>query len=141
MTERPPLGDAPDGGFAGSGLTVEALAWRVPAPARSYWPARIAVLCALGLYLLLPDRLVPGPRFVVPALEGVVLVAITILVPHRTTVAAPARRVLAILLIGLVSAANTINLGLLISELLRGRVQNGRELILSSIAIWLTNVI
>lgn len=141
MTERPGLSDAPDGGFAGSGLTVEALAWGVPAPPRSYWPARIAVLCALGLYLLLPDRLVTGPRFVVPALEGVVLVAITVLVPHRTTVAAPARRVLAILLIGLVSAANTINLGLLISELLKGRVQNGRELILSSIAIWLTNVI
>jgi len=141
VTEGPRRRDAQDGGFASSGLSVEALAWGVPAPPRSYWPARLAVVCALGLYLLLPDRLVPGPRFVVPALEGVVLVAISVLVPHQTTVAAPARRVLAILLIGLVSIANSINLGLLISELLKGHVQNGRELIVSSIAIWLTNVI
>jgi hypothetical protein len=141
MTDQTSPRDAPDGGFAGSGLTVEALAWGVPAPPRSYWPARLAVLFALGLYILLPDRLVPGPRFVVPVLEGVVLVAISILVPHRTTVAAPARRILAVLVIGLLTVANSFNLGLLISELLRGHVQNGRELILSSIAIWLTNVI
>jgi fermentation-respiration switch protein FrsA (DUF1100 family) len=141
MSEEPSRPDAADGGFAGSGLTVEALAWGVPAPPRSYWPARLAVVFALGLYLLLPDRLVPGPRFVVPVLEGVVLVAISILVPHRTTIAAPARRGLAILLIGLVTVANIINLALLVSELLKGHVQNGRELIVSSVAIWLTNVI
>src|SRR5260221_62879 len=98
-----------DGGFRESGLTPEEIAWGVPAPPRSYWPAR--------------------------------LVAITVLVPHRTNVAAPARRVLAILVIGLVSVANMFNLGLLINELLKGRVQNGRELVLSSVAIWLTNAI
>jgi hypothetical protein len=141
VSDGPGLREAPDGGFARSALTVEALAWGVPAPPCSYWPARLAVLGALGLYLLLPDRLIPGPRFVVPVLEGVVLASISILGPHRTTVAAPARRILAILLIGLVTVANSINLGLLISELLKGHVQNGRELIVSSIAIWVTNVI
>jgi uncharacterized membrane protein len=128
-----------DGGFRESGLRPEEVAWGVPAPPRSYWPARVAVLVAMALYLVLPDRLIPGPRFIVPALEGVVLVAITVLVPHRTTVAAPARRVLAILIIGLVTLANIINLGLLLNELLKGRVQNGRELVVSSVAIWLTN--
>jgi len=130
-----------DGGFRESGFRPEELAWGVPAPPRSYWPARIAVLVAMALYLLLPDRVIPGPRIVVPALEAVVLVAITVLVPHRTTVAAPARRVLAILIIGLVTLANIINLGLLLSELLKGTVQNGRELVVSSVAIWLTNAI
>ena len=137
MTER----SSQDGGFATSGLSVEALAWGVPAPPRSYWPARLAVVGALGLYLLLPDRLIPGPRFVVPALEAVVLVALSILVPHRTNVQAPARRILAIFIIGLVTVANGINLGLLISQLLKGHVENGRELIISSTAIWLTNII
>ena len=130
-----------DGGFRESGLRPEDLAWGVPAPPRSYWPARIAVLVAMALYLALPDRLVPGPRFIVPALEAVVLVAITVLVPHRTTVAAPARRVLAILIIGLVTLANIINLALLLTELLKGNVQNGSELVVSSVAIWLTNAI
>jgi len=137
VTER----SSQDGGFATSGLSVEALAWGVPAPPRSYWPARLAVVGALGLYLLLPDRLIPGPRFVVPALEAVVLVALSILVPHRTNVQAPARRILAIFIIGLVTVANGINLGLLISQLLKGHVENGRELIISSTAIWLTNII
>jgi uncharacterized membrane protein len=130
-----------DGGLRDSGFRPEELAWGVPAPPRSYWPARIAVLVAMALYLLLPDRLIPGPRIVVPALEAVVLVAITVLVPHRTTVAAPARRVLAILIIGLVTLANIINLALLLNELLKGTVQNGRELVISSVAIWLTNAI
>jgi hypothetical protein len=129
-----------DGGFGDSGLNVEEIAWGVPAPPRSYWPARAAVVFAMALYLLLPDRLIPGPRFVVPSLEAVLLVAVTILVPHRTTVKAPARRILAVLVIGLVTVANTINLVLLISQLLKGGVQMGRELIVSSIAIWLTNV-
>jgi len=130
-----------DGGLRESGLRPEEVAWGVPAPPRSYWPARIAVLVAMALYLVLPDRLIPGPRAVVPALEAVVLVAITVLVPHRTTVEAPARRVLAILIIGLVTLANIINLSLLLDELLKGTVENGRELVMASVAIWLTNVI
>jgi uncharacterized membrane protein len=130
-----------DGGFRASGLTPEDVAWGVPSPPRSYWPARIAILAALALYLALPERLIPGPRIIVPLLEGVALVALTVLVPHKTTIAAPGRRVLAILLIGLVTLANIVNLGLLIRELLKGHVQNGRELIFASVAIWLTNAI
>jgi uncharacterized membrane protein len=141
MDDKPPVRERVDGGFSESGFNIEELAWGVPAPPRSYWPARVAVLVAMALYLLLPDRLIPGPRFVVPVLEFVVLVALTVFVPHRTTVDAPARRILAVLLIGLLTAANIINLALLISQLLKGGVQMGRELIISSIAIWLTNVI
>jgi len=40
-----------------------------------------------------------------------------------------------------VTLANIINLGLLLTELLKGHVQNGRELVVSSVAIWLTNAI
>lgn len=140
--ERPsPDGERHDGGFDASGLTVAELAWGVPAPPRTYWPARAAVLVAMSLYLVLPDLLIPYPRWIVPTLEGLVLVALTLVVPHRTTVDHPARRILAIVLIALISAANTVSLGLLIHELLHGAAQEGRLLILSSIAIWLTNVI
>jgi hypothetical protein len=130
-----------DGGFRESGHTAEELAWGVPAPARSYWPARLAILCALGLYVALPDRVVPGPRVVVPALEATALVALSVFWPHHTNVRAPARRVLAIVLVALVTAANIANLLLLISLLLKGRVMNGRELVVASLAIWSTNVI
>jgi uncharacterized membrane protein len=130
-----------DGGFDESGVSVAELAWGVPAPPRTYWPARIAVLAAIGLYVVLPDRLIPGPRIIIPLLEAVLLVALFLFVPHRTTIDHPARRILAVTLIGILTAANTISLGLLIDHLLMGGVLQGRELIFSSVAIWLTNVI
>ena len=141
MPGQEDLSPSRDGGFGQSGLRVEELAWGVPAPPRTYWAARAAVVAAIALYLALPDQLIPGPRFIVPSLEGIVLLALSFVVPHRTTVDHPARRTLAIALIGTISVTNTISLGLLISHLLHGGVQQGRALIFSSIAIWLTNVI
>ncbi len=133
--------DGYDGGYRASGLTPEDVAWGVPAPVRSYWPARLAILAAIGLYLLLPERLIPGNRYIIPSLEAVVLAALSIFTPHRTTQQSKVRRTVATLLIATVTVANLINLGLLVRLLLRGGVGNGRELIFSSIAIWLTNVI
>jgi len=132
---------SPAGRFQASGITPEQLAWGVASPPRSYWPARLAVLAALALYLVLPDRLIPGPRYIVPALEGVMLAVLTVTTPHRTIEQSALRRGLAIVLIALITVANIVNLGLLVHALLKGGIQNGRELIYSSIAIWLTNVI
>jgi len=130
-----------DGGWRASGLTPEQLAWGVPSPPRSYWPARVGVLTAMGLYLVLPDRLISGPRVLVPVLEGVVLVVLTVTTPHRTIELSTLRRMLATLLVAIVTVANLINLGLLVHLLLHGGINNGRELVFSSVAIWLTNVI
>ncbi|HEV3124972.1 MAG TPA: hypothetical protein VG266_10390 [Candidatus Dormibacteraeota bacterium] len=143
MDERPgDIQQLSDGGYGASGVTPAQLAWGVPAQPQSYWPARIAVVAAAVLYVLLPERLIPGPRLLVPVLEGVVLLVISVVFPHRTShEPSTVRRVMAIVLIALVTVANLINLGLLIRELLKGGIQNGRELVFSSIAIWVTNVI
>jgi len=135
------LDETADGGWKRSGLRPEQLAWGVPSPERTYWPARLAVLAAIVLYLFLPARLVPGPRWVLPALEGAVLLVLTTFTPHSTMQQSTVRRKLAIVLVAIVTIANLINLGLLVYELLHGRISNGRELIFSSIAVWLTNVI
>ncbi len=133
--------ESPDGGFRASGVRVESLAWGVPSVDRSYWPARAAIVVAAILYLFLPNELIPGPRWVVPGLEMAILVILTTFTPHRTKQASSMRRVLVIALVALVTVANLINLGLLVHELLKGGVQNGRLLILASVGIWLTNVI
>lgn len=130
-----------DGGMRESGLTPEQIAWGVPSPPRSYGPARLAVLAAIALYVVLPDRLIPGPRYIVPGLEFAMLVVLSSLTPQRTTEQSPKRRLFATVLIGIVTVANLINLGLLVRALLHGGISNGRELIFSSLAIWLTNVI
>ena len=130
-----------DGGFRESGLSEQQLAWGTPSPPRSYWPVRASVVVAMALYLVLPDLLIPGPRFVVPGLEALLLVTLTVFTPHSTTEQSPARRILVTVLTALVTVANLLNLGLLVRALLRGGIDNGRELIFSSLAIWFTNVI
>ena len=133
--------NAGDGGYRASGLTPEEIAWGVPSPRRSYWPARGAILAAIALYVVLPERLIPGPRLIIPLIEVALLLVLSLFTPHRTTEQSTVRRALATVLVAMVTVANLINLGLLAHELLRGGVNNGRELILSSIAVWLTNVI
>jgi Protein of unknown function (DUF1345) len=141
MRPQPPPPAHSDGGWSASGLRPEQLAWGVPAPPRSYWPARAAILGAIGLAFVLPERLAAGPRWLVPALEGAVLLALSTMTPHRTTEESPHRRILATVTVAIVSVANLINLGLLVNLLIGGRVGNGRELIFAAVAIWLTNVI
>ncbi len=44
-------------------------------------------------------------------------------------------------LIGLVTASNLVNLGLLVHVLLHGHIISGNELILAGVEIWITNVL
>lgn len=107
------------------------------------WPAAAAILAALLLFLSLPEKLTLGPNWVVPTLEGVLIVPLVLTRPHRGLVQSRQRRRLAIFLTGLLSAANAASLALLVHSLLNpnstGAVQ-GRPLVLAAIVIWLTNV-
>jgi len=104
------------------------------------WPAALALLACLGLYLLLPNRLVVGPRFLVPALLGLPLVPL-LAVRHHHPDDNPLVRRLALALLGLVTTANMVSVALLVQRLLDSHVSQGRSLIYSAAAIWATNVI
>jgi hypothetical protein len=107
------------------------------------WPADIAVLVAIGLYLVLPNRLVVGlgPRWLIPALEGALLLALVIERPRRVA-REPARdRVAAICLVGLINMTNVATLGELIHTLLYNSNISGRDLIYASVPVWLTTVV
>lgn len=105
------------------------------------WPATLAIVVAIGLYFALPESLVLGPRWVFPALEGAILVPLTVARPHRHAGESGPSRVAAIVLIGLATAGNFASLGLLVHLLLGGLHISGRNLILSAIEIYLTNVV
>ncbi len=141
MQPEAPTPAPSDGGSRASGLRPEQIAWGVPSPPRSFWPARVAVAAAIALSFVLPERLVAGPRLLVPALEGAVLILLSTFMPHRTTEDAPRQRLVAIVLVAIINVANLINLGLLVNLLVSGKVENGRELIFAAVAVWLTNVI
>ncbi len=110
-------------------------------PREHRWQAALAILVALLLYLQLPDRYIGLPRYLIPALESALLLAVLIVAPHRHGLEMPWQRWLGIVLIALINAANAVSLGLLIYGLLYHSDANGRSLIIASIDIWLTNVI
>jgi hypothetical protein len=103
-------------------------------------PAATAILVALLLYVLLPQQLILGPRFVVPALELALFVPLLAGNPRRMTRESTLLRKLAIALLLVIAATNTVALGLLVHELVAGKAQ-GKELLLAAGQVWATNVI
>jgi hypothetical protein len=105
------------------------------------WPASLALLGAIALYLFLPQNLTLGPRWVVPALELGLLIPLTLGSPYRHGNEPKIARVASIVLTALVSAANFVTLALLLRYMLQGGKATGVQLAFSAIMIWVTNVV
>jgi uncharacterized membrane protein len=99
----------------------------------------VTILAAIGLEVALPSRLTVGPSWLIPSLEGVLLIGLFFSTPKILEHEHPRRRRVAIGLTAIVTAANIYSLGALTHFLLHHKVGSGRELILSGVLIWLTN--
>jgi len=110
-----------------------------PAASEPFWPAQLTVLTAIGIQLLLPSRLTVGPSWLIPALEGALLIGMFFATPRQLEHEHPRRRRAALGLTAFVSAANIFSLGALTHFLLHHNVSNGQQLIVSGVLIWLTN--
>jgi hypothetical protein len=97
------------------------------------------VLAAIGIQVFLPDRLTVGPSWLLPVLEGALLLGLFLSTPRELEYDHRLRRRIALVLIGLVSVANIYSLWELAHLLLHHHVENGRQLIGSGVLIWLTN--
>ena len=106
------------------------------------WPASLALLMCALLYIVLPSQLVINPKWLVPALELVMLVPLS-WNRHRHPNEARWIRPLTITLIAFVSLANVASVALLVHHLLSAGLvpTNGRALVYSAALIWMTNVI
>jgi uncharacterized membrane protein len=93
------------------------------------------------LEVALPERLTVGPSWLIPALEGVLLIGLFAATPRMLEGEHPRRRRVALALTAIVTAANIYSLAALTHFLLHHKVENGRELIGSGVLIWLTNVL
>jgi len=110
-------------------------------PGESRYPAAAAILVASVLYLVLPSALVVGPRYLVPALELVLLVPLLVGNPRRMTRETRALRWVSIGLLLLIAAANLSSLVLLVDQLVNGATKNGGQLLLGAAQVWITNII
>jgi hypothetical protein len=110
-------------------------------PKEPRWPASLAVTAALLLYMTLPGKLTIGPGWVIPALEGALLIPLTVRAPYRHREEVRLVRSASLLLIALVNLANVASLALLVHVVLTGGVVTGRQLVFSGIQIWLTLIL
>ena len=110
-------------------------------PGEPRLPAAIAIIVAIALYTLLPNRLLVGPRFVVPTLEMLLFIPIVSANPRRLTKQNKVLRRLDIALLLLIAASNATALVLLIHRMPGGGSAGGSALLLAAGQIWLTNVL
>jgi hypothetical protein len=106
------------------------------------WHVHLVLLGAIILQLTLPDKFVAGPRLVLPVLEGLLLLALSVTSKRLFLVSDFVSKVntrLLLLFIGLgnIYAAQRLSHQLLIG----GKITNGHALILTGINIYLTNII
>jgi hypothetical protein len=118
-------------------------AWRRRTEGERRWPTTLAVVTAATLQLSLPARLAMPPRYLLPALEMVLLVGLTAANPGRIDRRDKRLRVAGIVVIGAVSAANIWSAARLVTELLQGEpvADSAARLIANGASIYVTNVI
>jgi uncharacterized membrane protein len=100
------------------------------------------VLATIGLYVVLPARLIVGPRWLVPGLELAVLVPLAVTSRFSLGAESLARR-LAEALLGMVNIVNALSAALLARRLVLSGANSltGHELVQAALSIWLTNVL
>jgi hypothetical protein len=106
------------------------------------WPAQLAVAIAILLHLTLSDKLVVGPKWLIPAVEGLLLVTLVVIAPPRASrVGWRHQRGLLWSILGLVTLTYLTSLGLLVHYLVVGGQVGGDALIGSGVVLWATNVL
>jgi uncharacterized membrane protein len=117
-------------------------AWRRVTQGEPRWPVSLGILAAIALQIALPDHLAPHPRWMLPALESLLLAGLVASNPRRIERRSRPLRAASTALIGLMSAANAWSASQLVLGLVRGTEhQAAARLLTSGGAIWLTNVI
>jgi hypothetical protein len=116
-------------------------AWARRTPGEHRWPAALAVAATIGLQLLMPAEVVPEGRYVLPALQLVLLAGLLVVNPFRVDRESAVLRTAGLVLTALVAVANGWSVVLLVADLLTGRPASAAELLGAGGAIWLTNVL
>jgi hypothetical protein len=106
------------------------------------WPPQLAVAGAIALHLVLSDKLVVGPKWLIPAVEGLLLATLVVVAPARASRQGwRHQRGLVWTILALATLTYLGSLGLLVHYLISGGDVGGHSLIGSGIVLWATNVL
>ncbi len=132
----------PPGRVVDVGQRRDTPAWRRVTAGEKRIPVTLAAAVAIGLQLALPHQLTLMSRFLLPAVEAALLVALVWLNPGRMDRISRPVRAVALALIAVASLANAYSAALLIDELVQGTHGLAPLPLLSTGAgIYLTNII
>jgi len=122
---------------------VQVPAWRRPTQGEARWQAALAVAIAVALQYPLPGRLVlVHPVWLLPTLQGLLLIALVMANPRRIDTESRAIRLLGLTLAFLLSLANAWSVARLVVDLVQGTEGNSAApLLVTGGTIWLINVI
>ncbi len=131
---------------ATSTFSAVAPAWRRRTRAEARWPVTLTVAVAVVLQLRLPNQLALHPVYLLPALEGALFIGLLVANPFRFERFSTPVRAMSVILVMLITAANAISAGLLVRDIILGKVTIGPpgaavHLLASGAAVWATNVI
>ena len=117
-----------------------------PTPAdvgEARWPMAGAVLAAIVLTILLPNSIRVGPRWLVPLLEGVLLVIVVVGDPVRISRRSRELRTVSIVLVSVLVLGTLWSTGLLIDDLIHGgpETNSADDLLAAGTAVWFSNII
>jgi len=125
---------------AGEDLLVPA--WRRVTQGEPRLPVSLTVAAAIVLQVVLPDSVAPHPRWLLPAVAGLLLVGIVIANPRRIDRPSPWLRTASLVLISVISLANGWSAARLIDRLINGTAtKDPGTLLATGAAIWLTNIV
>ncbi|HSX44856.1 MAG TPA: hypothetical protein VLF39_01935 [Candidatus Saccharimonadales bacterium] len=105
------------------------------------WHIELAIIVAIVLQIVLADGLTVGPKYLLAVMELLLLFGLRLTAPVVHNAAEQFRRFTGLLLTGIVSFVNITSLFLVCRHLLNGDPSTGKQLIVSALAIYLTNII
>ncbi len=124
------------------GLDACLPAWRRVTRGEHRAVATATILVAIGLMTALPPRVANRPRWMLPAVALLLLVALVIANPARLERQSRLLRAASIALIAVLSIANAASAARLVVDLVNSQgIRDPGQLLLTGGAIWLTNVV
>jgi hypothetical protein len=117
-------------------------AWRRASEGEHRLPVAAIMVLAIGLQMALPSRLVIHPVWLLPGLEGALVIGLIAANPRRINRTSTALRAASLSLIALISVANAWSSAQLIRGLVDGTAgDNAPVLLARGASVYLTNII
>lgn len=105
------------------------------------WQLQLGVLAVIGLQLVTAPALLPYNKYLLIALELLLVGALAVVTPDKYHKVSRPRRTLAISLIGVISVGNILSLLLLIEALITHHTSvDGYQLLQNTLTIYVTNI-